>query len=49
MPAFDMPGVGRMAFVHDPQGNPFYVMRGASEDSSTAYDRTGLASATGTS
>ncbi|MES2755222.1 MAG: VOC family protein [Pseudomonadota bacterium] len=42
MPAFDLPGVGRMAFVHDPQGNPFYVMRGASEDSSTAYDRTAL-------
>lgn len=42
MPAFDMPGVGRMAFVHDPQGNPFYVMRGASEESSTVFDRTGL-------
>lgn len=42
MPAFDMPGVGRMAFVHDPQGNPFYVMRGASDDSSTAFDRTGM-------
>lgn len=39
MPAFDMPGVGRMAFVHDPQGNPFYVMRGASDESSTAWDR----------
>lgn len=42
MPAFDMAGVGRMAFVHDPQGNRFYVMRGASEESSTAYDRMGM-------
>ena len=42
MPAFDMDGVGRMAFVHDPQGVPFYVMRGASEESSTAYDRMGM-------
>lgn len=42
MPAFDMEGVGRMAFVHDPQGNPFYVMRGASEESSTAFDRMGM-------
>jgi len=45
MPAFDMEGVGRMAFVHDPQGNPFYVMRGASEDSSTAFDRNGMGKA----
>ena len=42
MPAIDMDGVGRMAFVHDPQGNPFYVMRGASDEDSTAYDRTGM-------
>ncbi|MEG3123861.1 VOC family protein [Sphingomonas sp. GB1N7] len=42
MPAIDMPGVGRMAFVHDPQGIPFYVMRGASPEDSTAYDRTGM-------
>lgn len=31
MPPFDLPGVGRMAFVADPQGAPFYIMRGASE------------------
>ena len=42
MPAFDLPGVGRMAFVADPQGNAFYIMRGASDDSSTAWDRTGM-------
>ncbi len=42
MAPFDIPGVGRLAFVADPQGAPFYVMRGASEESSTAYDRTGM-------
>ncbi|MFS0738407.1 VOC family protein [Sphingomonas sp. 1P06PA] len=42
IPAFDLPGVGRMAYVADPQGNPFYVMRGASTESSTAWDRTGM-------
>ncbi len=38
MPAFDMPGVGRLAMLADPQGAPFYVMRGASAESSTAFD-----------
>ena len=28
MPPFDIENVGRMSFVADPQGNPFYVMRG---------------------
>jgi predicted enzyme related to lactoylglutathione lyase len=42
LPAFDIPGVGRLAMVTDPQGIPFYVMRGASEESSTAYQRRGL-------
>ena len=42
MDPFDIPGVGRLAFVSDPQGNPFYIMRGASEENSTAYDRTGM-------
>ena len=37
MPAMDMPGVGRMAMVADPQGVPFYVMRGTSEQASTAF------------
>jgi predicted enzyme related to lactoylglutathione lyase len=27
MPAFDVPGVGRIAMVTDPQGAPFYVMK----------------------
>lgn len=42
MPAWDIPGIGRMAMVADPQGIPFYVMRGASEESSTAFDRMGM-------
>lgn len=39
---WDMPDVGRMAIVVDRQGIVFYVMRGASEESSTAFDRFGL-------
>ena len=41
MPAEDIEGVGRMALVADPQGVPFYVMRGASDERSDsfAYDR----------
>jgi predicted enzyme related to lactoylglutathione lyase len=27
MPAFDVPDVGRIALVADPQGNPFYIMK----------------------
>jgi predicted enzyme related to lactoylglutathione lyase len=38
MPAMDMEGVERMALVADPQGVPFYVMRGASEEASTSFD-----------
>lgn len=38
MPAADLPDVGRIAMVADPQGAPFYVMRGFSEDNSTACD-----------
>jgi len=37
MPAMDMEGVGRMALVADPQGIPFYVMRGESEEASTSF------------
>ena len=37
LPAFDIPGVGRIAMVADPQGNTFYVMRGAIEDASGAF------------
>lgn len=42
MDAFDTPGVGRMAMIADPQGVPIYLMRGASDESSTAYQRHGL-------
>lgn len=36
LPAFDIPNVGRIAMVSDPQGAPFYVMRGFSDETSTA-------------
>ena len=42
MGPFDLEGVGRMAMVADPQGIPFYVMRGASEEASTAWQRDGM-------
>jgi predicted enzyme related to lactoylglutathione lyase len=38
MPAFDIPNVGRIAMVSDLQGAPFYVMRGMSNENSTACD-----------
>ena len=43
MQATDMPGVGRLALVTDPQGVAFYLMRGASDDASHAFapDRIG--------
>lgn len=37
MGPMDLPGVGRFALVADPQGIPFYVMRGDGDDSSTAF------------
>jgi uncharacterized protein len=38
MPARDLPDVGRIAMVADPQGVPFYVMRGSVEgETSTAF------------
>ena len=37
MPPFDLEGVGRMAFVTDPAGAPFYIMRGAVEADSTVF------------
>lgn len=37
MPAWDIPDVGRMAMVTDPQGAPFYVMRGFVDDVSHAF------------
>jgi hypothetical protein len=36
VPAFDIPDVGRIAMVSDPQGAAFYVMRGASDQESAA-------------
>jgi predicted enzyme related to lactoylglutathione lyase len=42
LPAFDMPGVGRMAMVADPQGIMFYVMRGEGEGDSQAWSRMGM-------
>jgi predicted enzyme related to lactoylglutathione lyase len=43
LPPFDIPGVGRLAMASDPQGAPFYVMRGAVEDgTSTAYSVDGV-------
>ena len=40
MPATDIPGVGRLALLADPQGAVFYVMRGAGEATSTAFSGT---------
>ncbi|MEQ1510966.1 MAG: VOC family protein [Sphingopyxis sp.] len=37
MPAFDLGHVGRMAMVTDGQGVPFYVMRGASDETSYSF------------
>lgn len=40
MPPTDIPGVGRFAMLADPQGAPFYVMRGASPEVSTSFAMT---------
>jgi uncharacterized protein len=40
MPAMDVEGVGRMAMVADPQGAPFYVMKGASDETSHSFAAT---------
>lgn len=37
MPAHDLPGVGCLAMLADPEAKPFYVMRGASDETSTAF------------
>jgi uncharacterized protein len=39
MPPADIPGVGRFAMLSDPQGVMFYVMRGAMDGTSTAFDQ----------
>ena len=38
MPARDLANVDRIAMVADPQGAPFYVMRGAIDQPSTCFD-----------
>ncbi len=40
MPAMDIDGVGRMAMVADPQGAVFYIMRGASDETSYSFAAT---------
>ena len=42
MPAWDIPAIGRIAMVTDPQGVPFYLMRGASDEASDAFQPQGL-------
>lgn len=37
---WDIPEVGRIAFVNDPQGAPFYLMRGTSDESSESFAAT---------
>jgi len=37
MPPWDIDGVGRMAMLADPQGAPFYVMRGSSSETSESF------------
>lgn len=37
VPPTDIPGIGRFAMLSDPQGVPFYVMRGASDEASASY------------
>jgi predicted enzyme related to lactoylglutathione lyase len=37
MPPTDIPNIGRFAFVADPQGAVFYIMRGDSPQESTAF------------
>lgn len=40
IPPTDIPGVGRFAMVSDPQGIAFYVMRGATDGTSTSFSQT---------
>ncbi|WP_347331720.1 VOC family protein [Marinimicrobium locisalis] len=37
LPPTDIPNVGRLAMVSDPQGTPFYVMKGSSNEASLAF------------
>jgi uncharacterized protein len=40
MPAMDLESVGRMAMVTDPQGAPFYIMKGTSDEASHSFATT---------
>ncbi len=40
VPPSDIPDVGRFALLADPQGAPFYIMRGSSAESSTVFSPT---------
>ncbi|MCG7392289.1 VOC family protein [Microvirga sp. ACRRW] len=42
MPPTDIPSVGRMAMMADPQGVAFYVMRGESEETSPSFSQSKL-------
>ena len=42
VPPSDIPNIGRFAFLSDPQGAPFYIMKGDSPEDSKAFSR-GLA------
>ena len=42
MAPWTIEGVGRIAMVADPQGIPFYIMRGASDGASKAFDSGGM-------
>ncbi|HEU0310013.1 MAG TPA: VOC family protein, partial [Sphingomicrobium sp.] len=47
LPGFDIPGVGRIAMVTDPQDNPFYVMKptppkGDEDKKSTAFSTSAI-------
>ena len=42
MPAMDVPNVGRIAMVSDPDGAPFYIMRPTGEGTSTAFSQTAM-------
>ena len=37
VPLRDIPGIGRFAMVADPQGAPFYIMHGFSDEASTVW------------
>ncbi len=42
IPPTDIPGVGRFAMVSDPQGHPFYIMRGSSPEASQSFSTSGI-------